>query len=317
MDLSPEQIRLFGIFFPYAFQKYTAIGDGRLVHYTSAEAAVSMVRSKEVWMRNSTAVNDFMEIEHGLECLTKAYNGDRGSKFKQVLNSMFPGFIEDLEKKFNGWIPHFRTDTYITCVSEHLPSEDRTGRLSMWRAYGGTTGVAVVLKNGPFLTQSNALNAYSSPVAYRNEDEFAENFSSITTAIETNSEFLATLGQEKVMSNVFSMLRFAVLCTKHPGFHEEREWRVIYSPKFEPSKRLILDTQIIRGVPQKIFKIPLKNVPEEGFTGAEIPEFVERVIIGPTQYPIAIRDAIIGLLEEAGMENASSKVWASDIPLRQ
>lgn len=104
---------------------------------------------------------------------------------------------------------------------------------------------------------------------------------------------------------------------KHPGFHEEREWRVIYSPRFERSERLVADIQIIHGAPQRIFKIPLKDFPEEGFVGAEIPSFVERVIIGPTQYPVAIRDAIVGLLDEAGVENAEGKVWTSDIPLRQ
>src|ERR1700726_1359134 len=28
-------------------------------------------------------------------------------------------------------------------------------------------------------------------------------------------------------TNMFAALRYAVLCTKHPGFHEEREWRLI------------------------------------------------------------------------------------------
>jgi hypothetical protein len=319
MDLTPEQLRTFQIFFPYAFRKHAEIRqqDGRLVHYTSAEAAVSMVRNKEVWMRNSTAVNDFMEIEHGLNCLTRAYNSDVGNRFKQILNGMFPGFCDDLEHRFNGWIPHFRTDTYITCVSEHLRDEDRIGRLSMWRAYGGTTGVAIVLKHGPFLSPSNALKAYSSPVAYLNQDQFAQEFGTVLEALQSNHDFVRDRGKDAIMNSVFSMMRFAVLCTKHPGFHEEREWRVIYSPRFERSERLVADIQIIHGAPQRIFKIPLKDFPEEGFVGAEIPSFVERVIIGPTQYPVAIRDAIVGLLDEAGVENAEGKVWTSDIPLRQ
>jgi hypothetical protein len=46
MNLTQEQISLMGIFFPYALQKYLEMGNNRLVHYTTAEAAVSMVRTK-------------------------------------------------------------------------------------------------------------------------------------------------------------------------------------------------------------------------------------------------------------------------------
>ena len=72
-----------------------------------------------------------------------------------------------------------------------------------------------------------------------------------------------------------------MLCTKHPGFHEEKEWQVIYSPKFERSEYLKDDLQVIRGTPQPIVEIPLKNIPQEGFFGAAIPEILDRIIIGP------------------------------------
>ena len=45
-------------------------------------------------------------------------------------------------------------DTYLTSISEHRNKEDTFGRLSMWRAYGETTGVALVMNNSPFLTPS-------------------------------------------------------------------------------------------------------------------------------------------------------------------
>jgi hypothetical protein len=44
----------------------------------------------------------------------------------------------------------------------------------MWRAYGGATGVAIVLSPTPFLVESQALRAYTSPVGYFTPTEFRQ-----------------------------------------------------------------------------------------------------------------------------------------------
>jgi hypothetical protein len=112
------------------------------------------------------------------------------------------------------------------------------------------------------------------------------------------------------------MLRAAMLCTKHPGFHEEREWRVFHSPAMEPSDKLIKEVRTIAGIPQTIYKVPLRNFPEEGFTGLAIPEFLDRIIIGPTQYPAALFDAFRAILSEAGIQDPDNRIYLSDIPVR-
>ena len=92
---------------------------------------------------------------------------------------------------------------------------------------------------------------------------------------------------------------------------------MIYNPSYEKSARIISDIQSIDGAPQHIYKIPMKNFPEEGFYGAEIHELIDRVIIGPTQYPWAIRDVFVEILKESGMQDAHERVCVSDIPLRR
>jgi hypothetical protein len=63
-------LRLEAIFMPYgrrqrdgAYEKLKKSGatDERLrfVHYTSAEAALSIIRSKRIWMRNTTCMSDY------------------------------------------------------------------------------------------------------------------------------------------------------------------------------------------------------------------------------------------------------------------
>jgi hypothetical protein len=319
MQLTPEQVRANEIFFPYSFGKQLHVekSQSRFVQYTTAEAAVSILRSKEVWMRKSSIMNDFMETEYGFNCLVGAYNGESGARFKAILDREFPGLSADLENRFNSWVPHFRSDTYLTSISEHLENEDQIGRLSMWRAYGGVTGVAIVLRSTPFVSASNALKIYSSPVAYFSFEQFNREFSRIADNVDANAEFVRQLGRDAMIGYIFNMFRFSMWCTKHPGFHEEREWRIVYTPEFDKSERVLQELKVIRGIPQPVFKIPLRNVPEEGLVGIELPEFIERIIIGPTQYPNVMHQAFVTMLADAGVDDAAQKVWISDIPLRQ
>jgi hypothetical protein len=318
ISLSPEQDRLAQIFFGYArTQQANADAKGtRFVHYTSAEAAVNILRTREVWMRESSCMNDFMEVEHGIRCVVNAYHANEKA-FGRRLDGLFPGISGEIEKLFDGWAPHLRTDTYLTCLSEHDDSEDTFGRLSMWRAYSEATGVALVLHNKPFFTENTALKAYASPVAYLNDASFAEEFENVGRRIDGEADFLRGLDRQILVNNVFQMLKYAALCTKHPGFREEREWRVIYCPALEKSAHLVKGIQTVRGVPQAVYKIPLKDTPDEGLVGIEIPALVERVIIGPTAYPLAVRKAFVALLADAGMSDADKKVFMSDIPLRK
>ncbi|GLQ53626.1 DUF2971 domain-containing protein [Devosia nitrariae] len=304
------------IFFGQALGERARIvqNNKRFVHYTSAEAAFSMIKNAEVWMRKSSTMNDFSEIEHGIECLFHAYKGPFGERLKRTLENAHPNIVSQIAEIFDSWLPHFRLETYLTCISEHEDKEDRTGRLSMWRAYGN---VAIVLNKDIFMSETDALKAYSSPVAYLYPHQFEVEFGKVVERAEAASSYLATLDRELVVHNVFSMFRYAVLCTKHPGFHEEREWRVIYSPTFELSPRIKKTIEVIRGVPQAVCKIPLSDAPDDGLNGIEIPKLVNRVIIGPSQYPFAQLEAFIYLLEERGMSDARERVWVSDVPLRQ
>ncbi len=283
---SEQQMRLFAIFFPHASKRsFAALNSGqRFVYYTSAETAMHILRGNEVWMRKSSLMNDYREIEHGLDCLISAYKNNL-PRLQAVFDGMFPGFCQRLEALFNGWLPNFRTDTYITCVSEHNASEDQHGRLSMWRAYGG--------------------------------ERFNREFTTLIESVESNRDFVQSLDDQIVLSNIFSAFRYAVLCTKHPGFHEEREWRIIYSPSFQKSDRVVSSVVSINGTPQSICKLPLIDVPEEGLIGLNLPKLIDRVIIGPSKFPVGIRDAFLALLTEAGVENPASKIIVSDLPLRQ
>ena len=69
-----EEIRrLRGILMPYATKKlqelYKNRSYARFVHYTSAEAALQIIKTKRIWMRNTTCMSDYSEVENGYRIL--------------------------------------------------------------------------------------------------------------------------------------------------------------------------------------------------------------------------------------------------------
>lgn len=318
-SFSAEDLRRFAIFHPHAFEKYQAmhVPRARFVHYCSAEAAFHILKSGKMRLRNAAVMNDFLEIEHGSACLARAWHSETGEHLKKMVEDLFPGLPKELASVLDAWSHSFRTETFITCLSEHDPGEDELGRLSMWRAYGGVSGVAVVLNPAVFLSVSDALPAFTSPVAYLNPGTFELEFKRVVGNIESNLDFIKEGGREGLYTSLFHAFRTSMLCTKHPGFAEEREWRIVYAPSLNSSDRIIPSVELIRGVPQIVHSIPFKDYPEEGLVGAELPKLIDRVIIGPTEFPYQTRQAMISLLTDEGVTDAAEKVFVSTIPLRQ
>ncbi len=319
MDLTPAQRKFASLFTPLALTKRDEVEktNGRFVHYTSADTAMRIIQTGHVWMRNAMTMNDFSEIAYGRNCLFPAYKDDAvGGRLRTFLDGIYPDFSKKLEALFNGWLPHFEQDTYITSLSEHESSEDLFGRLSMWRAYCPQNGVALVLKNTPFMEPTDALKAYSSPVSYLTPHQFAEEFGKIIDNLVANEAMVRNYSEAAILAAVFTMLKFALLCTKHPGFAEEREWRVIYSPTQERSPVIEPGFATLHGVPQQIYKIPLVDDPAHGLVHADIPNILDRLIIGPSPQPFTIWRAFVGLLREAGVPDPEQRVFVSDIPLR-
>lgn len=320
MSQEPEETgeRIAEMLMPAALERINSIvAEGsRFVHYTSAAAAHSIILERKFWMRNASCMNDYLEMKFGLTHLAQAYKSAGGQRFQAALNLAFPGFNAELEQKFNPFEDAILNHTYVSCFSEHYDHEDEHGRLSMWRAYGDTAGVAIVMNNRPFVSPSDALNAWTTPVFYVGFEGLEGELAGAAERLEQQIDLVRALPKEDLLNAVFLALVFMAVSTKHIGFQEEAEWRVVHLPLVYPSTRLELVQTVLRGIPQPIFKIPLANVPEEDFLGAEIPELIDRLIIGPTQYPVAMRTSFIQALTAAGVKDAADRVVCSGVPLR-
>jgi hypothetical protein len=319
--------RLGPVFQPYVARKSAEAQDTglRFVHYTSCDAALSIIENNSIWLRNATLMNDFSEIQHGLSCLRAYWTHERGNNLKNAIIAINPQGVDALVKSFDTNVFNLLNNTFLISVSEHDPSEDQFGRLSMWRAYGQKTGAALVLNNGPMLSPTTAITAVSIPVMYASHDEFADHMDEVAAKLvdegdllrEIEAVHLAHYARSAISENMEQVFRYACIATKHPGFREEREWRVVYQPELSPTPpdRIAPATCTHDGVPQNIHKLFFRNYPEEGFIGATLPEILNRVIIGPTAYPYVVFSRMLDALRSRGVETANVLI-SSHIPLR-
>jgi hypothetical protein len=290
---------------------------GRLVHYTSAEAAYRIISGSQIWLRSAAVMNDFSEISHGIRCLQAAWSSPDGVALQAMLDRIREGLRNDLASLFDGHANGFRNDTFITSLSDHSDDEDELGRLSMWRAYGGKTGVALVLNPYAFAGTTDAMRVYSAPVLYADEAMFVTWFQNWAGRLLISEEALRRLDPDAIRNLLFLMFRIFAMCTKHPGFAEEREWRVFTSPVHEGSSPwLEYGVETIKGVPQPLVKMKLIDDEAADVRGVAPRTLLNRVIIGPCEYPLQVNFAMRDAMQKVGVENIDDKIWMSLIPLR-
>lgn len=314
MELDETQLKYMQIFMPEHLTKTLAVAqeNHRFVYYTSAETAMKVIRNSELWLRNAAVMNDFSEVSYGLDLIHRALSGAAGARLREAVDDIHPETIEKVAGFLDGWRHDWELETYIACVSVHKTDEDQRGRLSMWRAYGDT---ALVVKNTPMLSVTDDLGVYSAPVSYLSSNDFENRLNKVTDCILINRTYLKALGQEKLVSYLHNFFFLTAVATKHPGFSEEEEWRIFYRPNERSSDVLVEHQVVLGGVPQTIFALPLQDYPEQGLHGADIPSLLDRVIIGPTDYPYVSKRAFKRVLSELhGIDD--DRVIVSDIPIR-
>jgi len=320
--LTADDIKLSKLFLPHSMQKRgeALSRRARFVHYTTASGAASIIEGRSVWLRNATTMNDYSEINFGIDrvvgCLGRKREGETSRAFWALMEQLGEGLPQQVAENYDGWLSDLRLNTFLFSLSEHCSSEDEIGRLSMWRAYGAETGIAIVINGESIHSYSDALETFTYPVFYADDSEAEAHFSTLVSRLSEEREFLSSISSSDLAAWIFTMLNAYSLCLKHPGFREEREWRVVHQPKQNASARVVKKKVEIRGHPQIVYELPLRDVPEANLLGLDPNELINRVIIGPTKYPIALFDYCCEVLAEAGVVEPEKRVFVSHIPLR-
>lgn len=287
----------------------------RFVHYTTAESLLNILSSREIWLRQPKCMNDYSEIEHGISCLIKAYNSSEETGLKKSIDNIYEGLSIEIEKAMNEEFYHLRENCFIFCISEHKEVEDKYGRLSMWRAYGKETGVGFVIRNDN-LFEEGPFDVVLLPVNYIEDEGFLEILTVMSKNIDNNVQFIKSLDREEFKQYLLYVLRGLTLSTKHPGFEEEKEWRIIYTPHVFRSKHMLESVLTVKGVPQIVYRLPIQKIPNKPGS-VDFNDLLDRIIIGPTEYAFPVAKAFINLLLENGIKKPGNKIFFSNIPLRQ
>ena len=323
--ITDESVRIMQITMPYALKQMQAVYQrtpgqthARFVHYTTAEAALSIIRTKRFWLRNTNCMSDYREVQHGFDIFNRYFLDTAKRKaFVDAFDACTPGAADDAFTAFNNWWQDLRLNTYIACVSEHQDSEDVHGRLSMWRAFGGTgTRVGIVLRFPYVSISAVSLALIFSPVAYLPESGAHRVIDQVIANVQANRDYLRALKREVLAQLVFQMFASGIVCLKHEGFHEEREWRAIYTPKRWSSPMMESSTEVVAGVPQIIYKVPLDGSASPMIADLDFAQVFDRLIVGPTPYPWPIYGAFVEVLKATGVANADERVLVSGIPIR-
>jgi len=133
MDLDDFTFKYHEIFSPKTLEAYDKVRseNSKFAYYTSADTATKILKNGELWLRNAVAMNDFSEISYGLDLIQRFFSGPEGNKFREAIESIAPGTVEEAGKFSSEWIEDWKYETYIACVSMHHPKEDKRGRLSV------------------------------------------------------------------------------------------------------------------------------------------------------------------------------------------
>jgi hypothetical protein len=294
-----------------------------MAHYTSLYALEKIIERNEIWFSNPLFMNDQEEMRFGISEVRRILElASAGSPLSDLAGGI-DNFNRILQL-YNEFIKRFDEnvafDTYVFCLSEYNPQDQPDGRLSMWRGYGANgNGVALVFNTG-FVTPVEGSPLLIGKVRYADAKQRADLIeNSFRECLELLSKHPIS-GQTMWVTawNMFRMALYHALLSKHPGFKEEEEWRIIYLKDLDKNE-LMKDRfgYFIRGTtvePKLKFPIqPLQLEPRQEWTFDGI---LERIVLGPTHAtPLAVASAK-RMMESLGRREFVKKIWVSQIPYR-
>jgi hypothetical protein len=307
----------------------------KFAHYTSAENALNILSGRSLWLRNAAVMNDHSEIEHGRGIFDRLLNGPLGDRLFGALDRVHDGISNTLRSIYFQEAHSARDSTFMMSLCEH-ESDDWLGQLSMWRAYGGArASVALVFNPEIVFDPSVNLHVFASPVLYGSDAEVASELTKVVDGLEGAQKAIAEVDPWMVAHIVAGALHSGLLSTKHRGFKEEREWRILArTTELSPTSPVKPKIQSIGGIPQIVQVIPLhghgSDLPCNLVTMAHamdsdaitfLPQFawgnlIDRIIVGPSLFPETVKAALEAQLLKDGVDRWDQLVTLSEIPLR-
>jgi len=290
-----------------------------LSHYTSIQTLEKIISLKEIWLSNPLFMNDMEEVRFGLNVGLYRFldsvainHFETKSERREILRDSFRHFYEQYERDFV-------YDTYIFCLSEHDPN-NMDGRLSMWRGYGGAgTGAALVFDTSAITLIPDSPMAiikvqYASAKDRHNIiDDIISEWGQIYQQSNLPDELLPIAS-----AALLETLKYFSFSTKHDGFVEEGEWRVVYVRErdqkdiMKPYFTYVLGAQ---GVEPRL-RFEFEHIPGVNHQDISLERYLHSIILGPSFSSALARKGIERMFEQNEAHALIPKLHVSSIPLR-
>jgi hypothetical protein len=262
-----------------------------LAHYTSIGTLERIAQTGEIWFSNPLYMNDVDELRYGMNLGLHAVRSHAGLR-EACPPDHYNALLDAFDELFTAFDNDSAFDVYVFSCSEHDDQIGDDGLLSMWRGYGGDgNGVAIVFDmtqllaaRTPLLVRQVQYLSYEASEAWMDQklQRFALELQRIGGPIGDMKAAAAAL---------FERIKLFALFTKHRGFHEEREWRIVYLREQDRAGQLTQQLHYAiggRGIePRLRFTTDALGGPADR---PNLKDMVQRIILGPVlATPLALR----------------------------
>jgi hypothetical protein len=290
-----------------------------LAHYTKVAVLESILKNNEIWFSHPLLMNDPEEVLFGLDASARLLFTNEKIRTACGTSQRF----EMLKNTFY-WLNRFTKrhlpNTFVLCFIEHSP-DDNGGLLSMWSRYGDQQrGVAIVFDTAQVVPRDDSFLIIAR-VHYGTREQREE---WIQTLLGRCAHIIANnaIPNDKLAVCsffIFQRLKQFAIFTKHDGYREENEWRIVYMRDIADSARL---NHMIgywngpRGPEPKLkFKLStIAGMPET--QNLSLSRLTDRIILGPLLPPLAV-DGCANMVEALGHSDLKDRIRRSTIPTRR
>lgn len=290
-----------------------------LAHYTSIETIESILKNDQLWFSNPLYMNDVDELRFGIrEGASRFFNSReiREALGENQRNLLYRHF----DYYFNQFANEHVLDVYAFCLSNHDEVKQPDGLLSMWRGYGSNGNGAAIVFDTSKLENMPSSSLVIGPVHYGSEQVRADWIDSKL------KEFAALLVKMKLADDyiylaaaaIFERIKQFAIFTKHHGFSEEKECRVVYFKERDMDSKLssMLSYAIGRNGVEPKLKLRLQSVDGHIQNDISLVNIIHQIILGPGISKPLAKASFERMLEMINKEELKSKVVASSIPFR-
>lgn len=289
MNANPESIKKF-------LDKLSPSPPPDLFHYTNPVGLHGILTNREIWATSIHYLNDSSEFLHAVE-IARCQTILAEDLMEDELEILAINEMRSRLEKIN----HHRV--FVVSFSED------SDRLSQWRAYCGTGGYSIGFESKALISRSE-MSKYS-----LHKCIYDEKLQEQTVKDAINLCIKPLKDQEKVKNHepgkllerialffVLLILHLAPLF-KHPGFEEEREWRLVSSALFSNEYQIRYRPTDSILIPYFAYKLCENN--------EALP--IDSIVVGPTRSSDLSIRSLKGFIKS---QNIDAAVLESEIPFR-